>query len=34
MAALILFEIGWYLHREADELLDFVEHSGDDNEAQ
>ena len=33
MAALILFEIGWYLHREADELLDFVETKGDDNEA-
>lgn len=31
MAALILFEIGWYLHREADELLDFVEK--DDNGA-
>src|SRR5260370_2542966 len=32
MAALILFEIGWYLHREADELLDFVEKSDDDDE--
>jgi hypothetical protein len=31
MAALILFEIGWYLHREADELLDFVEKDGNDN---
>lgn len=29
MAALILFEIGWYLHREVDELLDFVEKSDD-----
>lgn len=33
MAALILFEIGWYLHREADQLLDFVEKDGEDNGA-
>lgn len=33
MAALILFEIGWYLHREADELLDFVQKDGASNGA-
>jgi hypothetical protein len=33
MAALILFEIGWYLYREADELLDFVQKDSDCNGA-